>query len=244
MSDLTTVSTSTSAHRLPAPLPSALEIFSTYVGPADSFPSTLAEPELVELHVLHSRVARQLDREYRADPAGPHPVTLDRIQELVAELDTRQEFLAPADPTSPAEPRVKATRVNRSAAPADRQAAAPPPMPAAVDGGETTRIEQFAQSSPRQAGKRNDGPSRPRRKTLSGQTLRGAETLIQDLDRLPPGQQIEVWYRGQTQCVGTVEEETAPFLGVVWVRETLDRYRRMVHTEETELRHHLPVTPR
>jgi hypothetical protein len=26
---------------------------------------------------------------------GPHPVTLDRAQELAAELDTRQDFLGP-----------------------------------------------------------------------------------------------------------------------------------------------------
>ncbi|MEX5258596.1 hypothetical protein RCG71_20015, partial [Kocuria sp. CPCC 205281] len=62
----------------------------------------MAELELVDLLVLHSRLTRQLDREY-LDPDGPHPVTVDRAQDLVAELDTRQEFLASTRPASPAE---------------------------------------------------------------------------------------------------------------------------------------------
>lgn len=242
MSEPTTAPTSTSAHRLSTLAPPAPEISSTYRSPADPFPSSLAELELVQLHVLHSRVTRQLDRAYRTNPAGSHPVTLDRIQELVAELDTRQDFLAPTDPTSPAKPRVKATRAYRSAATTGWQAADPPPMPATVDRADTAGTEQTALTTPRQAGKRGDGPSRPRRNALSDQTLREAETPIQDLDRLRPGHQIEVWYRGQIQYVGTVEE-TVPSLGMMWGRETLDGYRRMVHTQDTELRHHLPSAP-
>jgi len=89
-SEFAEVPTGTPSQRRPAPVAP-----STVLGPADPFPTTLAELGLVELHVLHSRVTRQLDREH-LDPAGPHPVTLDRAQELAAELDTRQEFLAPA----------------------------------------------------------------------------------------------------------------------------------------------------
>src|SRR3712207_6365788 len=75
------VSVGPRARRLPSPAPSVREAASTYLPPADPFPSTLAELELVELHVLHSQITRQLEREY-TDPAGPHPVTPDRAQEL------------------------------------------------------------------------------------------------------------------------------------------------------------------
>lgn len=83
----------------PAPAPAPREAPSTYLAPADPFPTELAELELDELQVLHSRACRRLEDEYRTSAAGPHPITLDRVQELVVELDTRQEFLAPPEPS-------------------------------------------------------------------------------------------------------------------------------------------------
>ncbi|MEX5299287.1 hypothetical protein RCG67_10965 [Kocuria sp. CPCC 205292] len=62
----------------------------TYLMPDDAFPADLTELSLAELHVLHSRVGRQLDREYLGDAAGAHPVTLERHQELTVELDARE----------------------------------------------------------------------------------------------------------------------------------------------------------
>lgn len=62
----------------------------TYLAPDDEFPADLTELSLAELHVLHSRVGRQLDREYLAEAAGAHPVTLERHQELTVELDARE----------------------------------------------------------------------------------------------------------------------------------------------------------
>lgn len=71
----------------------------TRLSPAEPFPASLAELDLVGVQVLHSRICCQLDHEYLTDPAGPHPVTLDRRQELVAELGTRAELSsAPAGP--------------------------------------------------------------------------------------------------------------------------------------------------
>jgi hypothetical protein len=58
--------------------------------PAARFPADLAALSLVELQVLHSRICRQLDREYLIDPAGPHPLTLDRHCELGIELARRE----------------------------------------------------------------------------------------------------------------------------------------------------------
>lgn len=83
-----------SARPLPAPVPPALKISSSYLAPADPFPSALAELDLVELHVLRSRITRQIESEY-IDPAGTHPVTRDRAQEQADELGSRQDFLAP-----------------------------------------------------------------------------------------------------------------------------------------------------
>ena len=71
MSRLTTAPTGTSARRELAPVPPDLEVSITYLVPADPFPAPLAELELVELHVLHSRITRQLDREYRTDRDCP-----------------------------------------------------------------------------------------------------------------------------------------------------------------------------
>lgn len=58
------------------------------LGPATAYPDDLSVLGLVELHVWHSRLCRQLQQDL-ADPEGPHPVTMDRHQELVAELDAR-----------------------------------------------------------------------------------------------------------------------------------------------------------
>jgi hypothetical protein len=243
MSRLTKTPAGTSAHPVSTPLPPTREIWSTYLAPADPFPSALAELELVELLVLHSRVTRQLDREYRTDPAGAHPVTLDRAQELAAELDARQAFLAPTGPTPRIEPRVQASCAYRGAATTGWPAPAPPPMPATGDHADTARTGQSAATTSRQTGKPSDDPPRTRKKALNDQALRETETPIQDLDRLRPGEQIEVWHHGQRQCVGTVDE-TAPSLAVVWIREALDGYRRMVHTQNTELRYHLIGPPR
>lgn len=235
MNRLTKTPAGPSTHPRSAPLPPALKISSTYLTPADPFPSALAELELVELLVLHSRITRQLDHEYRTDPAGPHPVTMDRAQELAAELDTRQAFLASTGPTPRVEPRSKASCTYRGAA----TAGWPAPASATGDRAETG---PSAATTSRQAGKPGDGPPRSRKKPLSHQTLRETEVPIQDLDRLRPGEQIEVRHCGQRQCVGTVDE-TAPSLEVVWIREALDGYRRMVPTQDTELRYHLPGPP-
>lgn len=59
------------------------------LAPEEEFPMSLGELTVLELHVLHSRICRQLDHEYLTDPAGAHPATLDRHLELVAELDDR-----------------------------------------------------------------------------------------------------------------------------------------------------------
>lgn len=208
----------TSSHPVSIPLPPGLELSSTYLAPADPFPTALAELELVELLVLHSRITRQLDHEYCTDPAGAHPVTLDRAEELVAELDTREEFLA------------------APASPADRKAATTAPPSCTGDRPDTART---AAATPRQAGKHGDGPSRAGKKAPSDQTVHAAEPPLQDLGALRPGHQVEVWHHGHRQCVGAVEE-TAPSLGVVWIREGLDGYRRLVSTQEVELRRHVP----
>lgn len=68
----------------------------THVAPAEDFPDELAELTLTQLQVLHSRVRLQLDSEYLGSPDGAHPVTLDRHQDLVAELATRRN--RPAGP--------------------------------------------------------------------------------------------------------------------------------------------------
>lgn len=66
-----------------------------------------------------------------------------------------------------------------------------------------------------------------------------AEVRIYDLDQLLPGEQVQLWRHGQFHGVGTVEE-AAPALGVVWIRESLGGYRRMVHTQDTDLRSPVP----
>lgn len=62
----------------------------TYLAPDAAFPADLTEMSLAELHVLHSRVGRQLEREHLDGPCGAHPVTLDRHHELTVELDARE----------------------------------------------------------------------------------------------------------------------------------------------------------
>lgn len=171
-----------SLSRPPASMPS---VPGTFLAPTDPFPSVLAELDLTELQVLHSRVCRQLEQEYLAAPDGPHPVTQDRCQELVAELDTRQGILAP---------------------PAPRTGTAPGRAPAPVA-----------------------EPSAPR---STGGTP-GA--VVHDLTQVRPGDLIELWQRGMLHCRGTVEE-VSPALGVAWLLEAGDGYRRMIHARDGELR--------
>ncbi|MGX5358135.1 hypothetical protein [Kocuria sp. KH4] len=64
---------------------------STRLGPGETFPADLGSLTLAELQVLHSRVFLQLEDEHLDAPAGPHPVTLDRHQELMAALDTHRD---------------------------------------------------------------------------------------------------------------------------------------------------------
>ncbi|MEX5258525.1 hypothetical protein, partial [Kocuria arenosa] len=160
--------------------------------------------------------------------------------DLVAELDTRQEFLASTRPASPAESRAGTSRAPRGAG---RQAVAPAPMPVAEEHVATARVEQSAVSTPGHHEKDAQGPSRTSNHTMSDPTAKDAATPIPDLDRLQPGHRIQVWHRGQLQCVGTVEE-TAPNLDVLWIREAVDGHRRMVHAQDAELRYHPPGTAR
>lgn len=201
-----------------------LEVSSTYLALADPFPTALAELELVELLVLHSRITRQLECEY-LDAAGPHSVTVDRAQELADELDTRQDFLAPASPVPPAAPGAEAPRPARRKPPGPSPQAgrgAPPrrpgrPAPALSDRGQN----HLAVPSPVGVGEED---------------LREKGLRNYDLDRLRSGDRVQVWRRGMLQGVGTVEE-AAPTRGVVWIREGLDGYRRMIHAhDDTELR--------
>lgn len=70
---------------------------STRLSPAEEFSLELVQVTLAELQILHSRTSLQLDHEYLTTAHGAHPVTLDRHQELVAELQTRQyDIPAPA----------------------------------------------------------------------------------------------------------------------------------------------------
>ncbi|MGX5359619.1 hypothetical protein [Kocuria sp. KH4] len=79
----------TVTHRSPAPPPAAQDQPCSCLGPDEMFPAALAALSMDELQVLHSRICRQLDREYLTAPDGPHPCTADRLQELVHELDAR-----------------------------------------------------------------------------------------------------------------------------------------------------------
>ncbi|GEO96823.1 hypothetical protein [Kocuria turfanensis] len=63
---------------------------STYLPPEAAFPADLTELAATELHVLHSKVSRQLEQEYLTVPDGAHPLTLERCQEITVELDARE----------------------------------------------------------------------------------------------------------------------------------------------------------
>lgn len=165
---------------------------STLLTPDDPFPLVLAELELAELQVLHSRVTRQLEQEYLTRPEGPHPVTQDRSQELVEELDTRQEFFEPAGEGSPGSP------------------VAPEDVPA---------------------------PARQSSADAQPETADEVGARIHDLSEVHPGDVIALWRDGLRHCLGTVEE-VCPALGVVWVHEAGDGYRRMIHAQDAELRRH------
>jgi hypothetical protein len=67
-----------------APAPGAAD--SRRLGPAGAFPATLEGLTVEELQILHSRLCLQLDHEYLTDPAGPHPVSLDRYRQVVTAL--------------------------------------------------------------------------------------------------------------------------------------------------------------
>lgn len=80
-----------SSPALPAPImsPAPHKSPDSFLGPAEEFPEDLAGLGMAELQVLHSRITRQLDHDYLTDPAGPDSSTLDRRQELLVELNTR-----------------------------------------------------------------------------------------------------------------------------------------------------------
>lgn len=163
----------------------------TFLSPDDPFPSALAELDLVELQVLHSRVCRRLEHEYLTAPDGPHPVTQDRCQELVAELDVRESYLVP-----------------------------PVPVTASVP-------------------ERGPGlPAEPEPTPRPQSTTGTAGAVIHDLTQISPGERIEVWRQGHVQYRGTVEE-VCPALGVTWLLEAGDGYRRMIHVQDAELRRHV-----
>lgn len=71
-----------------APVTTALER-AIRLGPDDPFPDELLELPLEQLQILHSRICRQLEREYLTDPAGAHPITQDRLHELQIEFASR-----------------------------------------------------------------------------------------------------------------------------------------------------------
>lgn len=207
-----------SIQRFPPPVPSAPEASSTCLAPAEAFPSSLAELGLTELQVLHSRVTRQLDREYRTDPSGPHPVTLDRAEELADELDTRQEFLEPTALAAPARPGSRAG------------AAASPATPGTAGAGRL----------PSPAPRRHDGRLEELFRRRGGSI--GTVDVV-DLDRLQPGDELELWQHDQLQST-VVVEQAAPALGVLWVREAVDGYRRMLPASDVVLRYRLRSEPR
>lgn len=92
------MSETTSTHPAPTPAPTApvrqasTPGGDTFLLPDQTFPTRLAELELTQVQMLHSRINRQLETEYHTIE-GPHPVTLDRCEELREELDTRQHVL-------------------------------------------------------------------------------------------------------------------------------------------------------
>lgn len=178
----------------------------TFLAPTDPFPSSLAELELTEVQVLHSCVCRQLEQEYLADPDGPHPVTQDRCQELAAELDTRQHFLAAP---------VRLAEVVSGPGPSPEPVSSDDLPPAEGPAPAREPVAVAAPSAWNRAG--------------------GTGEVLHDLGAVRPGDRIEVWQRGVLHCRGTVEE-VCPGLGVAWLLEAGDGYRRMVHAHDSELR--------
>lgn len=70
-------------------------------------------------------------------------------------------------------------------------------------------------------------------------TVTDTESRIQDLTALRPGDQIEAWPEGHRHWVGIVEQ-VVPGQGVAWTHEIPGGYRRLVHVQDADLRHHLP----
>lgn len=65
--------------------------------PTDSFPEDLVPLEDIEIHVLHSRLQRQLDHEY-AQNLEADPETVFRHEEVLEELDRRDAGLSLSGP--------------------------------------------------------------------------------------------------------------------------------------------------
>ncbi|MFE7629514.1 hypothetical protein [Kocuria sp. NPDC057446] len=78
---------STAAHDSTTDSPDAVPC--SCLDPAQAFPGDLEGLSMSELQVLHSRICRQLDRDYLTGPGGPHPCTADRLQDVLDELDAR-----------------------------------------------------------------------------------------------------------------------------------------------------------
>ena len=74
---------------IPVPDPAPVTTGDTGLETSENFPADLAGLPLTQLHVLHSKLCRQLDHETLTGPTGPHPITQDRHQQVVAQLDTR-----------------------------------------------------------------------------------------------------------------------------------------------------------
>ena len=72
---------------MPDPVPATTG--GTGLETTEEFPADVAGLSLTQLHVLHSKLCRQLDHETLTHPAGAHPLTQDRHQEVVSELDAR-----------------------------------------------------------------------------------------------------------------------------------------------------------
>lgn len=85
----TAASTDHTAHPGPVSASPVAPAPGSRLGPDENFPEDLTGLEKADLQVLHSRITRQLDHDYLTEPAGPHPATTDRQQELLTELDAR-----------------------------------------------------------------------------------------------------------------------------------------------------------
>jgi hypothetical protein len=89
MSDVLPAPSSNGPRGSLAPMPACSSAARIRLTPEESFPSEVSVLGVGELQVLHSRLCCQLRAEYLR-PEGPHPVTLDRHEELVAELGSRE----------------------------------------------------------------------------------------------------------------------------------------------------------